>query len=314
MKPSTRIILFLAVLFTLFLGACKKETTVTYVQPNRKPPVVNAGPSQAITLPVDSVLLTGSATDTGSKVVSYLWSEVSGPNVPLISSEGSLSTKVHGLTAGVYIFQLTATDTFGLTGVDTLQITVNPPGPITLISNHNLNEVEYIGNGGSPDQTTPLSTELGAEAWTIGGVTVFVRTAFHFDLSSLPHGIPVKSAKLTLYSNPTPNTANLTTPNAGSNNAMYIQRVNSAWATTSGVNWASQPTVDTTGQVSIPHTNATSLDLIDVDVTKLVNGMLSTPYYGFMIRLQNEAIYNSRIFCSSNYSDASKHPKLVISY
>lgn len=313
MKALTRSLLIFTTLSALIPGACKKDTTITYVAPNRKPPVVNAGPSQTIAFPVDSVLLTGAVTDTGSRVVSYLWSEVSGPDVPVISSEGSLSTKVHNLTPGSYVFQLTATDTFGLTGADTLMVTVTPPTSVTLNSNSNLNEIEYIGNSaGNPEQTNNAPLELGAETWTIGGVAVAVRAVFRFDLSTLP-AIPVKSAKLTLYSNPTPGTANLTTSNFGTSNAMFIQRVNTSW-TTAGASFATQPTVDPTDEVSIPQTNASALDLVDVDVTKLVNAMRTSGNYGFMIRLQNEVILNSRIFCSSRYADATKHPKLVLIY
>jgi hypothetical protein len=311
----------IANLFTLSLSsliacclftACTKDNNTPVVV--RKPPVVNAGLSQTITFPVDSVSLTGSVTDSGSKVVSYLWSEVSGPNVPVINAEGSLSTKIHGLTVGSYIFQLTATDTFGLTGVDTLMITVNPPTSITLISNgNNSSAVEYVGNSGIDDTNGGGAIpEVGAEAWTIGGTTVFVRSVFRFDLSTLP-ALPIKSAKLTLYSNPTPYTANLSTPNFGTGNAMYIQRVSSNWNAV-GATWATQPAADAAGQVSIPQTNASTLDLVNVDVTTLVNNMITSGNYGFMIRLQNEVIYNSRIFCSGNYSDASKHPVLVINY
>lgn len=296
-------------LLVILVGSCTKNTPDI----ERKPPVVNAGPSVTITLPVDSAVLTGSVTDTGGKVVSYLWSEVSGPNVPVISTEGSLSTKVHGLVAGSYVFQLTATDTFGLTGVDTLQVTVNPRAPIILNSNNNLNEVEYIGGGGNGvDQTNALPAELGAETWTINSALVYVRSVFRFDFSTLP-ALPVKSAKLTLYSNPTPHTANLSTPNFGTTNAMYIQRVNSSWTPT-GALWPSQPTVDTAGQVNIPQTNASSLDLVNVDVTAIVNKMIASGNYGFMIRLQNEMTYNSRIFCSSRYSDTTKHPVLALNY
>lgn len=296
-------------LLVILVGSCTKNTPDI----ERKPPVVNAGPSVTITLPVDSAVLTGSVTDTGGKVVSYLWSEVSGPNVPVISTEGSLSTKVHGLVAGSYVFQLTATDTFGLTGVDTLQVTVNPRAPIILNSNNNLNEVEYIGGGGNGvDQTNAAPAELGAETWTINSALVYVRSVFRFDFSTLP-ALPVKSAKLTLYSNPTPHTANLSTPNFGTTNAMYIQRVNSSWTPT-GALWPSQPTVDTAGQVNIPQTNASSLDLVNVDVTAIVNKMIASGNYGFMIRLQNEMTYNSRIFCSSRYSDTTKHPVLALNY
>jgi hypothetical protein len=46
----------------------------------------------------------------------------------------------------------------------------------------------------------------------------------------------------------------------------------------------------------------------------LVVDMLNSGNNGFMIMLQNEVIYNIRDFCSSTYPDASKHPKLVVTY
>jgi hypothetical protein len=49
-------------------------------------------------------------------------------------------------------------------------------------------------------------------------------------------------------------------------------------------------------------------------VTQLVRNMIASGNYGFMIRLQDEVIYNSRIFCSSSYSDSTKRPVLVINY
>jgi len=287
---------------------CQKEAPD--VDPIHKPPVVNAGPAQTINLPTEGVLLSGSAVDSGSKIVSWLWTEVSGPNVPTFASEGSASTNVYGLIIGQYVFQLTATDTFGLTGVGMVQITVKGPDSVVIVANGtNSHSIEYIGNS-TQDFTNANNLEIGAETWTIGGSQVAVRSVIRFD--SLPSN-PVKSAKLTLYSDPTPTTANLSTPNFGSANTFYIQRVSSSWTTAANATWATQPSVDTTGQILIPQTNASSLDLQEIDVTALVNKMISSGNYGFEIRLQTEAIYNSRIFCAGGYSDATKHPRLVFS-
>jgi hypothetical protein len=292
---------------------CQKQTpdVDTDIDPVHKPPVVTIGEPQVVHLPADSVLLSGSATDSGSKIVSWLWSEVSGPNVPIISSEGSPSTKVHGLTIGQYTFQLMAIDTFGLTGVNTVQVTVAGPDSVVLVANGtNCHSIEYIGSS-TQDFTNTSNTELGAETWTISGNQVAVRTVFRFD--SLPL-LPVKSARLTLFSDPTPGTANLVNPNYGTANAFYIQRVSSNWNTTANVTWNTQPSVDSAGAILIPQTNVSSLDLQSIDVTALVNKMISSGNYGFEIRLQTEAIYNSRIFSAGGYSDATKHPKLVLGY
>lgn len=308
MKLSNLLALSSLLLGVLAVGCQKNTPDVDVVH---LPPVVKTGEAQTIHLPADSVLLTGSATDSGSRIVSWLWSEVSGPNVPVIASEGSQSTKVYGLIMGQYIFQLTATDTFGLTGVNMVQVTVTGPDSVVVVANGtNSHSIEYIGNS-TQDFTNAGNLEMGAETWTISSSQVAVRSVFRFD--SLPAG-PVKSAKLSLYSDPNPGTANLTTPNFGTANAFYIQRVSSSWTTAANGTWATQPSVDAAGGILIPTTSASSLDLQNIDVTALVNKMIAAGNYGFEIRLQTEAIYNSRIFCAGAYSDATKHPKLVLGY
>jgi hypothetical protein len=293
----------------IFVG-CKKDNPV----PVNHPPLVNAGTSQTISWPVDSVRLSGAVTDGDSKVVACLWSEISGPNVPVIASEGSLTTQISSLIPGSYIFQLMAVDSVGLTGVDTVSVLVNPPTTISLAPANNPFEFEYTGTATNTDESPGSSSpELGAEAWTIGGALALVRSSFQFDMSTLPVNIPIASAKLSLYSTPTPLTGNLSTPNAGTANAMYIRRISNSWDPATTL-WPTQPGTDTTGQILIPQSNLAAQDLINIDVTGLVRKMLSSGNHGFMIRLQTEAIYNSRIFCSSKYSDASKHPRLVINY
>ena len=73
--------------------------------------------------------------------------------------------------------------------------------------------------------------------------------------------------------------------------------------------------ITTNDQVELPSTTKPFLDLPDIDVTKLISGMVSSNQnYGFMLRMKNEVKYTSRIFCSSKFADASKHPKLVVIY
>jgi hypothetical protein len=303
--------LFIAVIFS----ACQKETGVL-LNPNSnlKPPVVNAGASQIIQLPAATFTLTGSATSTNGSIKAYLWSMVSGPNVPSISSPGSRITTVTGFMSGIYIFQLMATDSAGLTGVDTTSVLVNP-SPIqtlTLQPTNNPNEVHF-GVVGSSSQTDPNAPELVAAAWTTGGALTIYRGAFKFDLSSIPATATILTAKLTLYSNPTPLNGDLINANSGPGNSMYISRITGSW-TAATINWFTQPSTTATDQANIAHTNQSFLDLTDVDVKNMVVAMVAGNNYGFMIRLQNEIIYNDRDFCGSRYSNASKHPKLVITF
>ena len=312
-KPSNLCILAASIVFV----ACVKSTTIPHP---KRPPVVDAGPAQTITAPKDSVYLTASVTDSTSRIVGYLWSEVSGPNVPSIASASSMSTLVSGLIPGTYVFQFEATDLYGLTGVDTMMVYVKPPVNTsvtidTLAPIHNPYEFTYIGNSnlGINGSEGQYPKELGAEFWTINSQPVAVRSVFKFDLSGVPATATIRSAQLTLFSNPTPYTANLSTPNFGNLNAFYVQRVSTSWDPTT-TTWNTQPAVDTTAQVLVPQSNQSSQD-INVDVTQLVQNIIASGNnYGFEIRLQTEVVYNSRIFCSSSYSDSTKRPQLVINY
>jgi PKD repeat protein/glucose/arabinose dehydrogenase len=62
-------------------------------------PVANAGANRSITLPVNSVGLSGSATDADGTVAAYLWSQVSGPNTATFSSKAVAQPTVSGLVA-----------------------------------------------------------------------------------------------------------------------------------------------------------------------------------------------------------------------
>lgn len=310
MKPYIKTTLT-AFLSAMLFWSCQKETDEQLLQ---SPPTANAGPSQAVQLPQASITLTGSGTTTNGTITAYLWSLVSGPNVPVINSPGSPTTTVTGLIAGTYIFQLMVVDNAGLTGVDTTKITCTqaPIQTLSLQPANNTNEVHFAILGGIP-QSDPNAPELVAASWTSGGAPYDFRGAFKFDLSSIPASATILTASLTLYSNPTPLNGDQVNANSGPNNSMYIRRLLSNWSA-STLTWSNQPASSVSDQVLIPHTLASFLDLTNIDVKAQVATMVTTGNYGFLIGLQNETPYNSRIFCSSKYSNTSKHPKLVITY
>ena len=94
--------------------------------PPNQPPVANAGTDVAITLPVNSVSLNGSASsDPDGTIAKYAWSKVSGPTQFLINSPGSAITVVSNLAAGTYVFRLTVTDDKGATANDDITVVVN---------------------------------------------------------------------------------------------------------------------------------------------------------------------------------------------
>src|SRR5689334_9335453 len=94
----------LTLLTALALTSCTKDDPEP--KPDNKVPVANAGPSKTIMLPVDSVTLTGSGSDSDGHVVAYVWSKVSGPTPTVIQNPGSPTTVVKGLAVGSYVFQL----------------------------------------------------------------------------------------------------------------------------------------------------------------------------------------------------------------
>ncbi|MCF6403098.1 DNRLRE domain-containing protein [Chitinophaga filiformis] len=194
------------------------------------------------------------------------------------------------------------------TGTEHRTVVLQADGRIMASPNVEMSLGDYSGS----DYSLYPTQELNAIAWTINGLPVTMRSMFKF--SGIPSGggqEPPIAAYLTLYSSPTPGNGNLVTPNAGWDNSFYIRRVTDNWIPTS-TNWFNQPATTSQGEVFIPHTDSPVLDLVNIDVTQMVQDMYTSGNFGFMIQLQGEYYYNSRIFCSSNYPDASKRPRLTI--
>lgn len=292
---------------TVLFTSCTKEDA-----PDLHPPEANAGDAQITQK--DSVTLTGTGKSYNGKIKGYLWSLISGPNRPVIATEGAPTTKVYGLTRGSYLFQFMVTDSLGLTGVDTVSVTVTKAPIDTLSLRPSKNPTEGFIYMVRNDQGMIVDVaEFSGCAWTINGDYVAIRGVLKFDMSAIPAGAHIISAKLSIYSNPEPHNGDLIHPNAGPNNSLYISRIASNW-NPGTINWTNQPATETTGRIEIPHTDQSMLDLVDMDVTSLVSRMQTNGNYGFMLQLQNEVTYNSRIFCSSKFNDFTKHPKLVIVY
>jgi hypothetical protein len=283
-----------------------------------KIPVSNAGPARIITLP-DTVVVAGAGSDADGKVVAYLWSQVSGPAPSTITNPGTTTTGIKFTDPGTYVFQLLVVDDKGATGVSTTTIVVKPrPGTqtLTLQPASNPGEFNFTIEAGSNLSAFP-NYDITAVAWTRNGNFYVERPVLKFDLSSIPANATIVSANLYLYSYPSPTlNGNLTDANSGTNNSMYVQQITQNWSPATAT-WANQPATTTTNQGLVPTTSQSTLDL-NLDVTAMVGNMVSTnANYGFMLKLQNEAIYNSRIFISSynpNSSWASRFPKLVVVY
>lgn len=311
MKSKFSYLLFPVIV--LFFTACQKENVIENIVSGNKVPVVNAGLNQFITLPTDSITLSGSASDSDGNIIAYLWSQVSGPAASVIVNPGSPSTKVKGLMQGFYIFQLMATDNKGATGVDTSTVLVNPSPiqTITLQPANNPNEV-YI-HSLIPNGSTSGIGQITIASWTAGGITHHWRSFIKFDYSSIPVNATILNARLSLYATPTPFQGNGVDAHFGTSNACYIQRVTSSW-NTSTISWNNQPSSVTTNQTIIPQSTSSFQNNLDMDVTSLIRDMLTNGNNGFAVKLQTEVIYNVRQYASSYESNSSIRPKLVITY
>ncbi len=156
-----------------------------------------------------------------------------------------------------------------------------------------------------------LHNVLRAESWEWdAGVADTIRGLIDFDLSSIPANATIIDAKLSLYF-----FANLNFTQQVGNNELIIERITSAWDE-GLVTWNNQPTSTSVNQVLLPKSNSTTQDYLDMDVTQLVTDIYqnSGSSYGFMLKMQTEVPFRGLSFASSDHVDATKHPKLEVTY
>ena len=96
---------------------------VDTIKPNQ-PPVVFAGNDTSITLPDHTVNINGVASDPDGDILTTSWRQLSGP-IGHVWTELGDSTFLVGLTAGIYEFEMSASDD-SVTVRDTVKITVFP--------------------------------------------------------------------------------------------------------------------------------------------------------------------------------------------
>jgi hypothetical protein len=123
--------IFLRSLIVFLIGAgiflsCKKEHSCEECAEKNKPPIAIAGLDQVITLPTDSVLLDGSASnDPDGTISEWLWQKISGPASFSINNSSVYDAAVKNLVKGIYQIELRVKDNGGLFSKDTVQIIVN---------------------------------------------------------------------------------------------------------------------------------------------------------------------------------------------
>ena len=310
----------IAALFILLsINSCQKQadndpTPIIPKSTKDSVPVAKAPADTTIMLPVTSITLSGSGTDATGHIVGYLWTEVSGPSEASILNESSATATFKGFVAGTYRFQFEVIDNNGLTGLANFSVIVKQPQAVTLTLQPANNPGESnVGIWNGADWSNHTSVEEPISAWTKDSFPTVIRNLLKFDLSSIPANATIVSAHLQLYSDTIPLNGDLVHANAGADNSVSIQQVATSWDGAS-VTWFNQPAGLTANQVTIPSTTQPFLN-VNVDVKALIASMVSSgANYGFKLQLVNEVAYTSRIFCSSYYSDATRHPKLVVQY
>jgi hypothetical protein len=110
---------------------------------------------------------------------------------------------------------------------------------------------DYLNNY-SPSSNGGTEQELDAIAWTDGGTPFVSRSVLDFNWDTIPPGVIITSASLSLYGDSNTGNHEGDSSLSGPNNWL-IQRVTSSW-NGSTVSWNTQPTTDTTDQVHMPVT------------------------------------------------------------
>ena len=130
------------------------------------------------------------------------------------------------------------------------------------------------------------------------------RTLIKFDLDMIPDYAIINNATLYAY---------LAVGNTHGTGALgsYIQRVTSQWGEMTST-WNTQPSSTPTNQVNVPAPGVNSD--VTVTVTVLVQDMITYGNYGLIWRIQSEVPYNRLIFASSDNTEASDWPKLIVDY
>lgn len=162
------------------------EVTITVLDPSaNQPPVASAGGNKTLTLPTNTTVLSGSATDTDGTVTTYSWTKVSGPAATL-ANENTATLTLTDLVQGIYVFRITATDDDGDIDTDDATITVNPAAVNQVpVANAGIdralvlptNSVNLTGSGSDPDgsiasylwtkQSGPAATLTNANTATL---------------------------------------------------------------------------------------------------------------------------------------------------
>jgi hypothetical protein len=102
------------------------DVTIT-VEPGNVAPSSNAGADRSITLPTNSIVISGSAQDPDGTIQTYIWWKYAG-GAATLSGTNTPTLTVTDLVAGTYVFRLRVIDNDGASDSNDMILTVNPSG------------------------------------------------------------------------------------------------------------------------------------------------------------------------------------------
>jgi gliding motility-associated-like protein len=142
-----------------------------------------------------------------------------------------------------------------------------------------------------------------------------LRDLIEFDLSTIPIGSVITSAKISLYAWTSTTTGNGQHSVANGSNSAWVRRITSPWGENT-VTWNTAPSTTTANQVIMPMSTSSTQDYLNINVTNMTQDMVNNPSgsFGYYFQLQTETYYRKLNFCSSDWTVASKHPKIEIIY
>ena len=147
-------------------GALGRDTISFIIN---SPPIANAGEDQQVG-PSIVVLLDGSmSTDINNNIESYSWSQISGTNISLFSSNQDVATFYSPEVSGEISFELTVFDEMGLEGKDTTNINVTT----LMVGEKQHNEKNKLQISPNPFNSYLLISGINGEGFAVNEVVIY---------------------------------------------------------------------------------------------------------------------------------------------